>query len=164
MCERELRIKTTVHKEKKKKKLECFWLRTSERLVLEYKIADTYTTIPLMVLTETWNAMQCNAVKQVAQISTHDLAFNDIRKTSCCLQSSSYFNELTDITKQTHRFFLFYSCSQTCTHTHIQTLHNVILYLFNDWSSFFFAECIGPFDCAFDINTCNGQSIIKRKS
>lgn len=43
-----------------------------------------------MLLTE-WNAM-----KQVAQISTHDLAFNDIRKTSCCLQSS-HFNKLTDI-------------------------------------------------------------------
>lgn len=27
-----------------------------------------------------------NEMKQVAQISTHDLAFNDIHKTSCCLQ------------------------------------------------------------------------------
>lgn len=43
-----------------------------------------------MVLTE-WNAM-----KQVAQISTHDLAFNDIRKTSCCLQWN-HFNELAHI-------------------------------------------------------------------
>lgn len=69
-----------------------------------------------MLLTE-WNAM-----KQVAQISTHDLAFNDIRKTSCCLQSS-HFNKLTDI----HRLREYHH-KHTHTHTHLHTM-----YLFGGW-------------------------------
>lgn len=90
-------------------------------------------------------AVQCHAMKQTAQISTHDLAFNDIRKTSCCLQSSSNFNKLTDITKHTHadiHFTMLYMCA--CVSV--------------PWLIFIFAECIGPFDCAFDMNTCNGHS------
>lgn len=46
MCERELRIKTTQKEEEEEAGmlLRTNTLQTSERLALEYKIADTYTT------------------------------------------------------------------------------------------------------------------------
>lgn len=44
MCERELRIKTTQKEEEAGMLLRTNTLQTSERLALEYKIADTYTT------------------------------------------------------------------------------------------------------------------------
>lgn len=68
-------------------------------------------------------AVQCHAMKQTAQISTHDLAFNDIRKTSCCLQSSNNSNKLTDITKHTHAVVLLSLSGSSYADIHFTMLY-----------------------------------------
>lgn len=155
-----------IYVQNNKKSLECFSEPTLQPISWRTCtwIQNTRHTYTSWFHTKTWNATKQVYVfssnfhpRSGIQWHSNNIMLFAVRATS--IKAHWHFIKHTHIDP-----FAFSPLALQHTNTTHSTTIHICGCVSVSWLIFLFAECIRPFDCAFDINTCNGQSKIKRKS